>query len=312
MKSLSIIITLFVLLHTIRADKEYVIDMDLPPVERYAEIAKDHREHMMEVFEALKQGVPKSTWDLVAGTFRTVAVKKYKEYTEEFGGIGQLTNLSATDVYVLNCFYEMSAMCTSIVARDKNNKLILARNFDFGFKPVIRKMHINVVYKRQGKEVARCGNIAGYVGALTCMRLKAFALAMNGRVQGNFQEFVMRLRQGWIPTTWMLREAVLNAENYEAAVKMVRGRRTVSASYVTIVGTKENEGTVITRNRDRPVNIRKLSKDTWFIAQCNADLGSGDDRTQWANEQMAKLGQSNASLEAVSYTHLTLPTNREV
>eukprot|EP00826_Nyctotherus_ovalis_P013216 TRINITY_DN1353_c0_g3_i1.p1 TRINITY_DN1353_c0_g3~~TRINITY_DN1353_c0_g3_i1.p1 ORF type:complete len:286 (-),score=47.14 TRINITY_DN1353_c0_g3_i1:16-873(-) len=259
MKLLSIFLTLFVLLHTIRADKEYVIDMDLPPVERYAEIAKDHREQIRKVFETAKNMVSRNIWRIVADTFRIVTVKKYKEYAEEFAGIGQLTDLSAIDVYVLNCFYEMSAMCTSIVARDKNNKLILARNFDFGFDPVIRKMYTNVVYKRQVKEIVRCGNIAGYVGALTCMRLKAFALAMNGRVRNQFKEFILKLGEGNIPTAWMLREVVLNAESYEAVVRMVVGRRTVSASFVVIAGIKEDEGTVITRDKDRPVDTKKLS-----------------------------------------------------
>eukprot|EP00826_Nyctotherus_ovalis_P007883 TRINITY_DN1202_c0_g2_i2.p1 TRINITY_DN1202_c0_g2~~TRINITY_DN1202_c0_g2_i2.p1 ORF type:complete len:182 (-),score=31.50 TRINITY_DN1202_c0_g2_i2:489-1034(-) len=161
----------------------------------------------------LKKIIHKNIWRAFAETFKAIA-PKYREQAEELAGIAQLTNISITDVYVTNCFNEINAMCTTIVARDKNNKLVLARNFDFAAMPEARKVCISVVYKRQGKEIARCGAIAGYVGVFTCVRLGAFAVAMNGWGLGDIQEVILRLRKGIMPASWMLRETVLNVGNY--------------------------------------------------------------------------------------------------
>eukprot|EP00826_Nyctotherus_ovalis_P062113 TRINITY_DN892_c0_g6_i1.p1 TRINITY_DN892_c0_g6~~TRINITY_DN892_c0_g6_i1.p1 ORF type:complete len:384 (-),score=76.94 TRINITY_DN892_c0_g6_i1:108-1151(-) len=282
------------------ADKEYVIDLNLPPRERYTQIINDKKEVIKEIYGVIKREIPRNLWKIVASTFATVTIPKFKEYAEEIIGISQILNITATDIYVLNCFYEIDMLCTSIVARDKDNKLILARNFDFSFTPYLRKMHVTAVYKRNGVEIARCGNIAAYIGVFTCMRMGAFAVSMNARGMNNVQDFLLKLREGRLLTTWMLREAVLNAGNYKSAVRMVEGKRTVSASYITIVGVKENEGTIITRTRDSPVNIRKLSKNVWYIAQCNSDVGHvGDKRTEWVNKAMTELGQSNTSLDVI-------------
>lgn len=36
------------------------------------------------------------------------------------------------DLALLNCFYELTRFCTSILAKDRNENLIHGRNLDFG------------------------------------------------------------------------------------------------------------------------------------------------------------------------------------
>jgi hypothetical protein len=252
------------------------------------------------MYNEVKNGVPRNMWITVTNAYRTVAIPKYREYAEEIAGIANILNITAADYYALNCYYELCVMCTSIVARDKNNKLILARNFDFGYTEVLRKMHINVVYKRNNKELAKCGNIAGYVGVFTCLKPYAFAISMNARPLGNVQDFISRLVAGRILTTWLLRDTMLNTATYEDAMRMIEGAATVSGSYMIIAGLKENEGTVITRARDSIVSSKKLSTEQWFLAKCNSDDGNTTDiRTNWVHKAMAELGQSNTDLNTV-------------
>eukprot|EP00826_Nyctotherus_ovalis_P008769 TRINITY_DN1227_c0_g3_i4.p1 TRINITY_DN1227_c0_g3~~TRINITY_DN1227_c0_g3_i4.p1 ORF type:complete len:282 (-),score=56.40 TRINITY_DN1227_c0_g3_i4:467-1312(-) len=255
-----ILLSSFILVHATEfREKEYVINLSLPPRYRYTRLIRDHADTIREVFENFKKDIPEAMWTMVAGMFKTVAVPMHREYAEELIGISEILNITVEDLYVLNCINEIVAMCTSIVARDKNGKLILARNFDFYYRNLVAKMHVNVIYKRNGRAIARCGNIAGYIGIFTCMKPNTFAISMNTRIMGNVQEFLQKLQEGRPLTTWVLRETVLNARNYEDAVRMLKKRQMVTGSHITLAGVKRNEGTVITFGRDAPDNIREIS-----------------------------------------------------
>jgi len=300
MKSIIILVLIALSVENVLGDKEYVIDLNLPPKDRYRHIVNEYKNSVLQIFDTIKNGTSKDIWGILLNAYSTVVVNMYKEYAEEIAGIAAILGVTAGDYYAINCFYELMVMCTSIVARDKNNNLILARNFDFGFTEILRKIHINVVYMRNNKVVAKCGNIAGYVGVFTCLKPGAFAVSMNARGMGNLQDFISRLLQGKILTTWLLRDTTLKAETYEDAVKEIKTAMTVSGSYIIIAGMKGNEGTVITRARDSIVSSREISKDTWYLVKCNSDDNViTDERTNWANEAMTKLKQSNTNLDTI-------------
>jgi hypothetical protein len=287
---------------------EYVIDLDVRPALRYIEIMLEYRDLMLQVYEGIKARVNEKLWKTIAEAYKTIAITRYREYAEEIAGMAYILNISAADYYVLNCFYEIIVMCTSIVARDKNNKPVLARNFDFIFPEVLRMVHIDVVYMKEGAVVAKCGNIAGYTGVFTCLKPYAFAAAINARPIGNIEDFITRLLAGRILTTWLLREAVLKSPNYGEALKLVTRAQTVTGSYIILAGMKENEGAVITRARDSVFSVRKLSNETWYLAKCNSDDNvTNDTRTNWVNNKMKELGQANIDLDVLKNDVLLKP-----
>jgi len=56
----------------------------------------------------------------------------YHEYLEEIKGIATIVDIPWEKLVIANLYYEfvMAPMCTSVIARDKNNKILHARNFD--------------------------------------------------------------------------------------------------------------------------------------------------------------------------------------
>lgn len=42
-----------------------------------------------------------------------------------------------------------------------------------------------------------------------------------------------------------------------------------------MAGIKENEGAIVTRDRNEIVNINTLSNDTWYLVQTNEDIFKG-------------------------------------
>lgn len=53
-------------------------------------------------------------------------------YISEINGMSVATNISIKNFMLLNIFYEISTICSSIVAKDTNGKIFHARNLDFG------------------------------------------------------------------------------------------------------------------------------------------------------------------------------------
>eukprot|EP00826_Nyctotherus_ovalis_P050196 TRINITY_DN6130_c0_g1_i9.p1 TRINITY_DN6130_c0_g1~~TRINITY_DN6130_c0_g1_i9.p1 ORF type:complete len:183 (+),score=38.49 TRINITY_DN6130_c0_g1_i9:78-626(+) len=139
-----------------------------------------------------------------------------------------------------------------------------------------------------------------FIGVSTCLKPGAFATSMNARKQRNLNEFLVRLLEGKALTTLLMREMVLKSVNYDEAVSAMTTAKTISGSYITIAGIKENEGTIITRGRDGAVSSKKLSEETWYLAKCNVDDEVVDDaRTKSVNKRMTNLGQKNATLRTI-------------
>lgn len=299
MKALVLLFVLLVYTGTASA-RDYTIDLDLPPTARYNKVAENYSGVIKKLYFQLKSEANATLWATAANAFNTVAMTKYKEYAYELIGISRVLGISAAELYAFNCIYELYVMCTSIVARDKHNKPILERNLDFYYTPLLREAHVNYVYTRNNKEVARCGTFASFIGVSTCLKPGAFATSMNARKQRNLNEFLVRLLEGKALTTLLMRETVLKSANYDEAVNFATTAKTISGSYITIAGVKENEGTIITRGRDGADSSKKLSEETWYLAKCNVDDEVVDDaRTKSVNERMAKLGQKNTSLRTV-------------
>ncbi len=54
------------------------------------------------------------------------------DYGAEMKGIANVTGLDVGEVLLYNIFYEVSSLCTSIVAQDDTGNVYHARNLDFG------------------------------------------------------------------------------------------------------------------------------------------------------------------------------------
>ncbi len=118
----------------------YYIDLDSSPFHRYDHVVQPYVAVIHDIHKQIKAMLPKAVHAFLEMTFDTVYKIGHKEYAEEIEGIAKALEITPTDTFVLNCIYELGALCTSIVARDPHNKVILARNLDFGFATVLRKL----------------------------------------------------------------------------------------------------------------------------------------------------------------------------
>lgn len=78
--------------------------------------------------------------------------------------------------------YELGAFndfCTSIIMRTESGQPVLGRNLDYGFQGYLANSTVELVYEKEGKEIARVAGHAGFVGCHTAMRTGRYAVTLN-------------------------------------------------------------------------------------------------------------------------------------
>lgn len=287
---------------------EFVIDLDLPPLLRYDDILRTHSGALREAHDAVMKLVPASVKAFMELVYHTVTKIAFKEFADELHGISKILNLNEHDIFILNCIYELRSLCTSIVAKDAKGKILLARNLDFGFQQYLRRLHVNIIYRRGGKELFRCGGLAGFVGVLTCMRPNEYAVSLNLRKMYSEVNCFKAFMLGRPPLTWLIRNIMTNAHNYHEALSLFARSKSVAASYITIAGVLPDEGAILTRDREGAIDIQFLNSTNWFVSQCNNDhWNATDDRTRVVKEWMIKMGQDKVTLDRMKEDILFKP-----
>jgi len=315
----------------------FTIDLDKPPEERWLEVGKLYKTQIQELIGVIKSlSLPFFHGKLIA------FVDKYmggwdgrlkSPYKEELMGMANATGLPMGEIVLYNVFYEIFTVCTSIVAEDTNGKLYHARNLDFGLfmgwnhtthnwylYEKLRPNIINVKWTKNGTEVYKSVNFAGYIGVYNGLKKGAFTITMNERfnLNGGFiglLQWLLGLAPNVSFSTFLVREVMETANTYDTAMDMLMTKELIAPSYYIIGGTKSGEGAVIARGRTGVADVHKLntsSPDGWYVLETNYDLSGPtlylDDRRTPGNACMNKMGRKNVGFEGI-YNVLSSKTN---
>ena len=95
------------------------------------------------------------------------------------------------------------------------------------------------------------------------------------------------------PST-VFREVLERCTTYACAYDELHDGYMVSPSYITLVGIKDNEGVVISRNRTDTIDVAHVSDEDWYLVQTNDDhyLGECNSRCREAKKNFENLGRS--------------------
>ncbi|GAU92270.1 hypothetical protein RvY_04371 [Ramazzottius varieornatus] len=203
---------------------------------------------------------------------------------QELEGIAEFSNVSKEFITMANIVYEIVTFCTSIVASDINGKPIHGRNLDFRGTPLLRDetIHVDFVRKINGVQqiVYSAVTVAGSISLMTAQKPGVFTYSLNRRITKtghgmedatlNFDVF--RNTSSTVLLS-MVRQALETATTYEGAVEQFSRAWLPSPCYLIIGGTRENEGVILTRDRDRPVDVHPIDvrQGRWYVAQTNTD-----------------------------------------
>lgn len=277
--------------------KRYTIDLDLPPEQRWVQVAKDHEASLKQLIQSVKSSLPSEAATLVATFGEDIA--KYMPYPyglEIVGMADAVDGLSVSDVVLGNILYELTAygndqllgtaahvikggdvrMCTSIVAQTVNGTIYHGRNLDYSFPDLLRDLTIIVDFQLSGETLYTGTTFAGMVGLLTGQKPNVYTVSVDERDEGswwmNAIEALLAGTHGI--STLHVRDALADKEmNFEDVVDFLSNKRFIAPCYIIVGGTKPGEGAVITRDRTAAQDVWRLDADNgrWFLVETNYD-----------------------------------------
>ncbi|XP_034028139.1 N-acylethanolamine-hydrolyzing acid amidase-like isoform X1 [Thalassophryne amazonica] len=239
-----------------------------------------------------------------------MALEKYipQPYAGEIRGMASQFGGSLSDVIILNFAYEISAFCTSIVAQDTNGHVYHGRNLDYPH-PVLRNLTVNIIFLKDGEEVYRGTSFAGYVGLWTGQSLNKFTISGDQRGSEHWSNWWKNVVSAFLlrrsPVSWLVRETLEEAENFEDAVMRLSKIPIITEVYYIVGGLQPGEGAVITRDRSGPADIWPLDPVTggWYRVETNFDHWlpppGRDHRREAAIKALNATGQDHINMKTL-------------
>ncbi|XP_044536210.1 N-acylethanolamine-hydrolyzing acid amidase [Gracilinanus agilis] len=260
--------------------------------------------------EALATIIGESVPSWVRAVIKPVAEEMEKflpqPFEGEIRGMCDSLNLDVGNCILINLAYEFSAFCTSIIAQDVGGNIYHGRNLDYAFGSLLRKLTVDIQYIKNGQIAYTGTTFVGYVGLWTGQSPHKFTVSGDERDKGFWWEnAVAGLLRKHCPVSWLVRNTLEEAEDFEAAVIKLAKIPIIADVYYIVGGTSPKEGVVITRNRGGPADIWPLdpTNGQWFRVETNYDHWKPppkwDDRRTPAIKALNSTGQENINLDTL-------------
>lgn len=308
----------------------YVIDLDSPARDHWKVVADAKKVEIRELLDVIKNltyplfGSKLIDW--VDSHMDSWNERLPQPYQDELAGIAEVTGMPLGEIVLYNIFYEVFTVCTSIIAEDNNGKIFHARNLDFGlfmgWDPVahdwmttrqLRKLIVNVEFRRGGKTLYKSVNFAGFVGMYNGVVPGKFSITANERFDlkdggyvGILQWLAGKSTDRWM--TFNVRDVLESAQSYEEAAVLLKTTPLMSPVYYILGGVKSGEGQIIYRTRAGEYNnattLDLSQPDGWYVLQTNYDTPYVpplfiDDRDTPGRRCMNKLGRDNVGFAGI-------------
>jgi hypothetical protein len=107
---------------------------------------------------------------------------RHHEYFEEIEGYAAGLGFDPSLLLMLNYAFELDkALCTSIVARTEDGRILHGRNLDFGFADAVRNATYRGQFYKRGKLLYEAIQFGGDVGVYSGGRPGQYYFSLNAR-----------------------------------------------------------------------------------------------------------------------------------
>ncbi|XP_071385609.1 N-acylethanolamine-hydrolyzing acid amidase-like [Centroberyx affinis] len=286
------------------------ISLDEAPELRWAPLLKVFDINYLEkaAAEVIDTTVPKWVHHAVAPV--VMALEKYipQPYAGEIRGMASHFGASLSDIIILNFAYEISAFCTSIVAQDTKGQVYHGRNLDYPHD-VLRNLTVDLIFLKNGEVAYRGTSFAGYVGLWTGQSPNKFTVSGDQRGKDHWYDWWKNVVSAFLlkrsPVSWLVRETLEGAENFQDAVMRLSKIPIITGVYYIVGGVRAGEGAVITRDRKGPADIWPLDtlNGGWYRVETNFDHWlpppARDHRREAANKALNATGQDHINMDTL-------------
>jgi acid ceramidase len=269
-------------INSINTIPEYIIDLDLPPEERWAHIVPKYSEAINNVIETAYEELPWAFSRIIkylAKTYFDDMPNHMDEYGKEIIGIANYTGINLYEIVLYNIFYEIFSLCTSVVVNSEyQDTIIHARNLDFGVfmegvVPLLKEISISLVFIKNKNVLYRAHTFAGFVGIFTGMKPYKYSITINQRfaLNGGFLGIMKWFRTKTpIWNSFIVRDLLAGDYDYNYVVNKLSSAELVAPIYYIVGGIELSDGALITR--DRYYNLSPVYLNTSkYVFQTNHD-----------------------------------------
>ncbi|XP_072109204.1 N-acylethanolamine-hydrolyzing acid amidase-like [Mobula birostris] len=277
--SVQILLLLLGLLAAARGDSpapRFNVSLDVTPSQRWEPVLRKYdaaqlRNYMQQVIRSV---VPKWVTNVVN---QLAPILKYllpEPYRGEIEGISKFLGVNLGEGLLINLAYEASGYCTSIVAQDSRGKIYHGRNMDYAFTDILRSTTVDVQFVSSGQIVYTGTTFLGFVGLWTGQKPSKFSITGNARAKGaRWKDIIATFLKRNRSPSWVIRDALTEAVDFHAALKRLSYTPITANVYFILGGVKPNEGVIITRKPEGPVDVwpLKSTKGQWYRVETNYD-----------------------------------------
>mmetsp|Transcript_11988 Transcript_11988/g.38146 ORF Transcript_11988/g.38146 Transcript_11988/m.38146 type:complete len:423 (-) Transcript_11988:148-1416(-) len=317
-----------------RSPDRVTVDLDLPPEERWVAVGEQYRNQSSLIVEYFEQYLPASVISLLVELFEPIdEYPGFGDYGLEMRGYATGLNLSLGYVVMANLAYQLEEIgvgcanwnttgptgqcetyartksdprgfCTSVVADDAENRIYHARNLDWNLGDDLRAAIFTVDFTRNGSLFYSGTTVLSFVGILNGMRPGMYSYSFDARCQGGhlLVNLAEALATGAATPSQHAR-AVFESEpaDFDAFVDAFSEGQLIDDAYYILGGLSDQEGAVVTRARNRAVDVWPLNESVWYRLETNYDHWetppTADDRRTPGVAHMDNLTQAGVTTE---------------
>ena len=262
----------------------FTIHLDSPPEKRWKSVISYFKEYIPRVVNVAEDMLGKNTVALLTPLLNLSFHSTGIMHKEELIAISNQTNINKGLILLLQLVYEAFAACTSVVVKSETHPIHI-RTMDWDL-PILKKLTFQAKFKVKNKTLFTGTTWAGYIGMLTGMHHAqnksedTYSVSINYRQTpesyttpyAEYLRNVYRTLKGYWPVSYLVRDVLTYEPTYHYAFNRFKTASLISPTYITICGTQNLHGAIITRNRcpNEPTYIQQLSKSTNLI-QANMD-----------------------------------------
>jgi hypothetical protein len=177
----------------------------------------------------------------------------------EVAAVAELSGLPLSSVALLQMVFELSALCTSVVASLRDGSLAHGRTLDWD-ADFLRRLTIEVDFRRGNRTVFLAATWAGYLGVLTGVRPQRFSVSVNYRRGGD--ESLADVFSGFQAGGWsvghLVRDILDNVPVYGDALRRFESEPLLQPAYIIVASASGRQARVVTRTRKSAVRTYGL------------------------------------------------------
>ena len=268
--------------------KRFVINLDLSPKERWAEVVDTYKSNLEYILKEIKMILPQALINGVSKIGEKIEDHVPYPYNQEIVGIAdRLDGVNKGDILLANIIYEITAFykgkknsgvmaCTSIVAETLNGTIFHGRNLDYSIVKFIENMTVTLDFQKEGKTSYTGTTFAGFVGLLTGQKPHKYTISMDERDKGRlWMNALQALSDGLhAVVSFHIRDALDHEDfGFDDAIVFLADKSLIAPCYIIVGGVKPREGVVITRDRIALLDQWRIdsSEGRWYVLETNYD-----------------------------------------